>query len=100
MMDSVRQNDDSITFRNVQITDLEDAYAIVPDSKGIVGRTYGNHFWRSPESWAKAVQDIPSDIFSFGLVVSFAPLFLSPLTVTRALPIDTDGPRVRRYMFG
>lgn len=35
----------------------------------------GNPMWRSPESHAAARVNLPSDIFSFGLVVSTDPCF-------------------------
>ena len=83
MMDSFKQNDGTIGFRNVQITDLEDAVVLPPDSPGLGKRLSGNHFWRSPEAWARAAQHTPADIFSFGLVVSFQPL--APTTPNLAL---------------
>ncbi|KAL8354447.1 hypothetical protein RB601_004035 [Gaeumannomyces tritici] len=67
MLDYIKHPDNSHEFRNVQITDLEDAFAIPDDAPGVTGRTYGSPYWRSPESWAKACQDVSSDIFSFGL---------------------------------
>lgn len=69
MMDSFTQSDGTIGFRNIQITDLEDAVVLPPDSQGLGKRLSGNQFWRSPEAWARAAQHTPADIFSFGIVV-------------------------------
>ncbi|KAK4156769.1 hypothetical protein C8A00DRAFT_40785 [Chaetomidium leptoderma] len=71
MMDSFKQNDSTIRFRNVRITDLEDAVVLPPDSQGLGKRLSGNQFWRSPEAWARAAQHTPADIFSFGLVAIY-----------------------------
>lgn len=51
----------------VQVTDLEDAVLLEPH-QNIRGCLCGNPIWRSPESWARAGQNTPSDIFSFGVV--------------------------------
>jgi serine/threonine protein kinase len=61
----------------VQIGDLENA-AYVPESCVIKGRQFGNWMWRIPEAHASAEVHTPSDMFSFGLVVSIALLFDSP----------------------
>lgn len=54
----------------VQIVDLEDsAYLRQPES-AIVGAQVGNMMWRSPEAHAMGPIRKPSDMFSFGLVVS------------------------------
>jgi serine/threonine protein kinase len=74
MMDSFKQSDGTIGFRNVQITDLEDAVVLPPGSPGLGKRLSGNQFWRSPEAWARAAQHTPADIFSFGITVSFRAL--------------------------
>ncbi len=58
------------TVRQIQIADIEDA-AYVPDDCAIVGRQVGNWMWRSPEAHAAGQVHKPSDIFSFGVVVSF-----------------------------
>ena len=57
------------TVRQVQIADLEDA-AYVPDNCAIIGRQVGNWMWRSPEAHSSGQVQKPSDIFSFGVVVS------------------------------
>ncbi|KAH6854495.1 kinase-like domain-containing protein [Chaetomium sp. MPI-CAGE-AT-0009] len=53
MMDTFKQSDGTIGFRNVQITDLEEAFV------------------RSPEAWARGAQHTPADIFSFGIVAIY-----------------------------
>jgi serine/threonine protein kinase len=64
------ESDGDTTIRQVQIADIEDA-AYVPDNCAIVGRQVGNWMWRSPEAHASGQVHKPSDIFSFGIVVSF-----------------------------
>lgn len=55
----------------VQIVDLEDsAYLRHPES-AVMGAQVGNIMWRSPEAHAMGPIRKPSDMFSFGLVVSF-----------------------------
>jgi serine/threonine protein kinase len=67
--------DGNTTIRQVQIADIEDA-AYVPDDSAIVGRQVGNWMWRSPEAHASGRVHMPSDIFSFGVVVgSVRPLY-------------------------
>ncbi len=58
--------DDHAT-QSVQISDLEDA-VLLPSGKNLKGCLCGNQLWRSPESWARARQNTPSDMFSFGVV--------------------------------
>ena len=53
----------------VQITDLENA-AYLPEGRCIKGMLAGNENWRSPEGHFKGELNKPSDIFSFGAVVS------------------------------
>ncbi|KAF1955136.1 serine/threonine protein kinase [Byssothecium circinans] len=62
-----------IAVRCVQISDLEDA-VILPPGDNIGGCLCGNQLWRSPESWARAGQNTPSDIFSFGVVIIYVML--------------------------
>jgi len=64
--------DGNTTIRQVLIADIEDA-AYVPDHSAIVGRQVGNWMWRSPEAHASGYVHKPSDIFSFGVVVSVVP---------------------------
>lgn len=68
-----RETGDEIKVELVQVADIEDA-AYVPENCAIVGRQVGNWMWRSPEAHASAQVHTPSDIFSFGLVVSLVPL--------------------------
>jgi serine/threonine protein kinase len=70
MMDSFKRNNGDLAWRNVQITDLEAAVVLPPKAKGLTDRLSGNHFWRSPEAWARGIQNTPSDIYSFAIVVS------------------------------
>src|SRR6187399_447501 len=70
MMDSFKQDNGDLGWRNVQITDLEAAVVLPPKAKGLTDRLSGNHFWRSPEAWARGIQNTLSDIYSFGIVVS------------------------------
>jgi serine/threonine protein kinase len=53
----------------VQIADMEDAVH-VPDGRYLGGKQWGNWMWRSPEAHAAAAVNRPTDMFSFGLVVS------------------------------
>jgi serine/threonine protein kinase len=64
-----KEQDESVTVEKVQVADIEDA-AYVPEGCVIKGRQVGNWMWRSPEAHASATVHTPSDIFSFGLVVS------------------------------
>lgn len=70
MMDSFEQDDGELGWCNVQITDLESAVILPPKARGLTDRLLGNHFWRSPEAWARGIQNTPSDIYSFAIVVS------------------------------
>lgn len=73
MMDSFnKQHSGDLAWRNVQITDLEAAVLLPPDAAGLTDRLSGNHFWRSPDAWARGIQNAPSDIYSFAIVVSFS----------------------------
>lgn len=59
-----------INIMQVQLTDIEDA-AHVPPGCDILGKEVGNEMWRSPEAHAQGRVNRPSDMFSFGVVVSF-----------------------------
>ncbi|KAK3904458.1 kinase-like domain-containing protein [Staphylotrichum tortipilum] len=72
MMDSFKQDNGDPGWCNVQITDLEAAVILPPKAKGLTDRLSGNHFWRSPEAWARGIQNTPSDIYSFAIVTIFA----------------------------
>lgn len=58
-----------MVIHQVQLADIEDA-AYVPPGYDIVGKQVGNQMWRSPEAHALGRVNKPSDIFSFGVVVS------------------------------
>ncbi|RMD41269.1 hypothetical protein DV735_g3872, partial [Chaetothyriales sp. CBS 134920] len=62
-----------LAIKSVQISDLEDAVLLEP-GQAIKGCLCGNQLWRSPESWARAQQNISSDIFSFGVVMIYVML--------------------------
>jgi serine/threonine protein kinase len=64
-----KDQDEGVTVEKVQVADIEDA-AYVPEGCVIKGRQVGNWMWRSPEAHASANLHTPSDMFSFGLVVS------------------------------
>lgn len=70
MMNSSKQPNGDLGWCDVQITDLEAAVILPPKAKGLTDRLSGNHFWRSPEAWARGIQNTPSDIYSFAIVVS------------------------------
>lgn len=53
----------------VQLADIEDAVHL-PPGRHFVGRQAGNYMWRSPEAHAEGPIGKPSDMFSFGVVVS------------------------------
>lgn len=55
--------------QQVQITDLENA-VYLPPGRCIKGMLAGNDNWRSPEAHFKGELNKPSDVFSFGIVVS------------------------------
>lgn len=65
--------------KEVRLADLEDSVH-VPPGAAIVGRQKGNWMWRSPEAHAEGPVNKPSDLFSFGIVVSVIRPFLSLLT--------------------
>ena len=54
---------------HVQISDLENT-AYLPKPRCIKGMLAGNDNWRSPEGHFKGELNKPSDLYSFGLVVS------------------------------
>ncbi|KAK3302912.1 kinase-like domain-containing protein [Chaetomium strumarium] len=72
MMNSLKQENGDFGWCNVQITDVEAAVILPPKAKGLTDRLSGNHFWRSPEAWARGIQNTPSDIYSFAIVAIFA----------------------------
>lgn len=70
MTDCIHKNQ-GIVVEKVQLTDLENA-AYLPKGKCVKGMLAGNDNWRSPEAHFKGKLSKPSDVFSFGLVVSIA----------------------------
>lgn len=86
------ESNDGMVIQQVQLADLEDG-ACVPPGTAIVGKQAGNEMWRSPEAHARGPMSTPSDIFSFGIVVSIharspsqlsrkkLPLFSIPLII-------------------
>lgn len=73
-----------IAVKQVKLADIEDAVSVEPNSD-IVGVQVGNLMWRSPEAHTQARVNKPSDVFSFGIVVSHRTL--SVIGVSR---ISTD----------
>lgn len=61
--------DGTIKVERAQIGDLEMG-SMIPPGLNVRGARLGNPMWRSPESHAAARINTPSDVFSFGLVVS------------------------------
>lgn len=61
--------DNNTIIQQVQIADIEDA-AYIANDQALIGRQVGNWMWRSPEAHASGQVHKPSDIFSFGIVVS------------------------------
>lgn len=68
-MADCKHKDQGMVVENVQLTDLENA-AYLPNGKCVKGMLAGNDNWRSPEAHFKGELSKPSDVFSFGLVVS------------------------------
>lgn len=64
-----RQGSHGIVIDEVRLGDLEDSTYVAPGSN-IRGRPVGNQNWRSPEAHAEGLVNKPSDMFSFGIVVS------------------------------
>lgn len=58
-----------IKITQVQLTDIEDS-ALVPPGCDILDKQVGNWMWRSPEAHTQGRVNKPSDMFSFGVVVS------------------------------
>lgn len=65
-----QHNGQNTTVEQVQIIDLENA-AYLPKGRCIKGMLAGNDNWRSPEAHFKGELNKPTDVFSFGVVVSF-----------------------------
>lgn len=60
----------AMVIKDVKLSDLEDAVQLEPDT-AVEGAVLGNKLWRSPESWTGAMQEHPSDVFSFGVVAVY-----------------------------
>ena len=60
---------DTRHITQVQLVDLEDAAYVRPGAN-IRGKQVGNYMWRSPEAHAQGRVNKPTDIFSYGIVVS------------------------------
>ncbi|OIW29042.1 kinase-like protein [Coniochaeta ligniaria NRRL 30616] len=73
LLDYEETTDGNLSISSVQISDLEDA-VLLPPGHHLKGCLCGNQLWRSPESWARALQNTPSDVFSFGVVVVYVML--------------------------
>lgn len=69
----------------VRLADLEDS-AHVPPETAIIGKQMGNWMWRSPEAHAEGPINKPSDLFSFGLVVSVSRQSVPLLTGVVLIP--------------
>lgn len=76
MLDWEEKNSE-IVIEQVRVIDLEDA-SYVPDNCVARGEQFGNWIWRSPEAHVGGPVHKPTDMFSFGLVVSIV-LFLKQL---------------------
>ena len=64
-----KENSTGIDIEQVQLADLEDAVHLLPGT-ATIGAQLGNWMWRSPEAHAQGPVEKPSDMFSFGVVVS------------------------------
>ncbi len=56
-------------LEKIQLTDLDNA-VYLPNGRYIKGIAAGNENWRSPEAFFRGKVSKPTDIFSFGIVVS------------------------------
>ncbi|KAK4201395.1 kinase-like domain-containing protein [Triangularia verruculosa] len=74
-----------IDVKAVQIGDLEMGCAI-PPGLNVRGARLGNPMWRSPEAHAAGHMNLPSDVFSFGLVCIYTMLRRIVLGI-----VDEDG---------
>jgi serine/threonine protein kinase len=83
-MVNCRHTGEETIVEQVQIIDLENA-AHLPKGRCIKGMLAGNDNWRSPEAHFKGELNKPTDIFSFGIVVSASTL------------LETTFANLRRY---
>ena len=65
-----RRKGNEVVVEKVQLTDLENV-AYLPKGRCIKGMLPGNDNWRSPEGHLRGELNKPTDIFSFGAMVSF-----------------------------
>ncbi|KFY50734.1 hypothetical protein V496_09209 [Pseudogymnoascus sp. VKM F-4515 (FW-2607)] len=72
-VDFEEKPDGAIEVQRVQVGDLEMG-SVIPPGLNVRGARLGNPMWRSPESHAAARINLPSDIFSFGLVCIYTML--------------------------
>ncbi|KAK1762031.1 kinase-like protein [Phialemonium atrogriseum] len=94
LVDYKEMPSDNLAIQSVQVSDLEDA-VLLPPGKNLKGCLCGNQLWRSPESWARARQNTPSDIFSFGVVAIY--VMLDDM-VLRASDEELGGDDAWRYV--
>lgn len=73
LVDYTESPDGSLDIQDVKLSDLEDAVYLSRDGS-LRGCRCGHRLWRSPESWARARQQLSSDIFSFGIVAIYVML--------------------------
>ncbi|KAL2016165.1 hypothetical protein VTK56DRAFT_4105 [Thermocarpiscus australiensis] len=62
-----------LAVTQVRISDLEDSVLLEP-GECLNGCLCGHELWRSPESWARAKQGLPSDSYSFAIVAIYVML--------------------------
>lgn len=84
IMVTCKHEDPTTTVVDVQLTDLENA-AYLPERRSIKGMLAEKDNWRSSEAHFKGKLSKPSDIFSFGLVVSMMKLQTRPLLTFRSV---------------
>ncbi|KIH87072.1 hypothetical protein SPBR_05198 [Sporothrix brasiliensis 5110] len=100
LLDYEERTSDDLSIKRVQIADLEDA-VLLPPGKNLKGCLCGNQLWRSPESWARARQNTPSDVFSFGVVIVYVMLHDMIFRVSEKGPGGDDAawwPILRRHI--
>lgn len=77
-MANCRITGEETIVEQVQLIDVENA-AHLPQGRCIKGMLAGNDNWRSPEAHFKAELNKPTDIFSFGIMVSASTLLETAL---------------------
>lgn len=73
LIDHEEAPDGVLTIQSVKISDLEYAVQLGED-QNLLGCLCGNQPWRSPESWLRAPQNTPSNIFSFAITAIYVML--------------------------